>query len=48
MRNDAVYFKNLLIRVSLGDVELPYHGGPVALTTAAVEVRKDKPGVRGV
>lgn len=39
VRDDAVHFENLLIRVSLGDVKLPHHGSPVALTTAATEVR---------
>lgn len=39
MRDDAVHFENLLIRVSFGDVKLPNHGGPVALASAAAEVR---------
>lgn len=38
MRDDAVHFDNLLIRVTLGDVKLPHHGRPVAFTTAATEV----------
>lgn len=40
MRDDAVHFENLLIRVSLGDVKLPHHSCPVALTAAATEVRR--------
>lgn len=40
MGDDAIHFENLLIGVSLGDVELAYHGCPVALTTAAAEVKK--------
>lgn len=39
MRDDAVHFKKLLIRVSLGDIKLPHHGCPVALTAAAAEAR---------
>lgn len=46
MRNDAVYFKKLLIGVSLGDVEIPYHGCPVTLTTAAAGVRTVREGRR--
>lgn len=38
MRDDAIHFKKLLVGVSLGDVEIPHHGSPVALTTAAAEV----------
>lgn len=40
MRDDAIHFKQLLIRVSLGDVEIPHHSSPVALATAAAEVRE--------
>jgi len=39
MRDDAIHFDNLLIGVILRDVKLPHHGGPVALTSAAAEVR---------
>lgn len=39
MSDDAVHFEDLLIRVSLCDVKLPHNGGPVALTTAAAEVK---------
>lgn len=41
--DDAVHFEKLLIRVSLGDVKLPHHGGPVALTTAAADVKEKIP-----
>lgn len=46
MRNDAVHFENLLVRIRLGDVELPHDGCPVALTAAAAR-HKEKLGVRG-
>lgn len=39
MRNDAVDFENLFIRVSLGDVKLSHHSRPVALAAAAEEDR---------
>lgn len=39
MRDDAVDFENLFIRVCLGDVKLPDYSRPVALTTAAAEIR---------
>lgn len=42
MRDDAVHFENLFIRVGLGDVKLPHYGCPVALTTAAAEVRRER------
>lgn len=38
MRDDAIHFQKLLVGVSFGDVEVPNHGRPVALATAAVEV----------
>lgn len=38
--DDAVHFEKLLIRVGLGDVKLPHHGGPVALTTAAADIKR--------
>lgn len=37
MRDDAVHFEFLFIRVGLGDVKLPHNSCPVALTTAAAE-----------
>lgn len=37
--DDAVDFENLLIGIGLGDVELPDHGRPVALTAAAADFR---------
>lgn len=40
MGDDAIHFENLFIRVSLGDVELTYDSGPVALATAAAEVKR--------
>lgn len=42
MRDDAVHFENLFIRVGLGDVKLPHHGCPVALTAAAAGVRRER------
>lgn len=39
MRDDAIHFEKLLIRVSLRDVKLAHHGCPVALASAATEVR---------
>lgn len=39
MRYDAVDFENLLVGIGLGDVELPDHSSPVALTAAAADVR---------
>lgn len=43
MRDDAIHFKELLIGVSLGDVKISHHSSPVALTTAAAEVREGQP-----
>lgn len=40
MRDDAIHFKKLLIGVCLGDVKIPHHSSPVALTAAAAEVRE--------
>lgn len=39
VRYDAVDFENLLVGIGLGDVELPDHSSPVALTAAAADVR---------
>lgn len=39
MRNDAVHFENLLIRICLGDVEFPHHSCPGALAAAAAQLR---------
>lgn len=43
MRDDAIDFKELLIGVSLGDIKISHHSSPVALTTAAKEVRESQP-----
>lgn len=40
MGDDAIHFENLFVGVSLGDVELAYDGRPVALATAAAEVKR--------
>lgn len=39
MGDDTVHFENLLTRVSLTDVKLPYNSRPKTLTAAAAEVR---------
>lgn len=48
MRDDAIHFKELLIGVSLGDVKISHHSSPVALTTAAAEVREGQPRLENV
>lgn len=48
MRDDAIDFKELLIGVSLGNIKISHHSSPVALTTAAAEVREGQPWLGNV